>query len=335
MDIFNKFNEPFFLKANTSSEKQLDDLNSYLLKAPASAKEKIENDIRLITYGQIGEKAIEYELKNSHLPIYVIHDLYLVHEGNSAQIDYLIISKAGIYCIECKNLFGDIEVNSRGEFVRSYIINGYKRKEAIYSPITQNERHYELIKAMRLSDQNNPILKFLFNKMYENFNHLLVVIANPKSLLNVKYAKKEIKDKIIRADQLVQKLKSDIANSRSELLLTYKAMEDYAKYFIDHNKANKQDYTKKYESISIKEESTVPVANIETSPIYKELKSYRLNRSKADNIKPYFIYNDAQMRDIISKKPITKSALLTISGFAESKWQKYGEDICNICKKYK
>lgn len=68
--------------------------------------------------------------------------------------------------------------------------------------------------------------------------------------------------------------------------------------------------------------------------IFKELKAYRLNKSREENIKPYFIYNDNQLKDLISKMPRSKKELQTVSGFGEVKANKYGDDILAIIGKY-
>lgn len=172
------------------------------------------------------------------------------------------------------------------------------------------------------------------NKIYDDINHLLVVIANPKSVLNVKYAPKIVKDKIVRADQLVQRLKDDIQNCRFDKALSNNFMEQYADYFIRKNKKKVIDYLDKYKKVESTSFIESDSSSIETSPIYNELRSYRLKKAKEEQIKPYYIYNDMQMKEIIKKKPIDKKSLTAISGFAEVKWIKYGTDICNICKKY-
>jgi hypothetical protein len=43
----------------------------------------------------------------------------------------------------------------------------------------------------------------------------LVVLANPKTVLNAKFAKKETKEKVIRADQLVKYIKDIYENSKA------------------------------------------------------------------------------------------------------------------------
>jgi superfamily II DNA helicase RecQ len=63
-------------------------------------------------------------------------------------------------------------------------------------------------------------------------------------------------------------------------------------------------------------------------------KAYRLDKSREEKIKPYFIYNDNQLKDLIAKMPRNKEELQTVSGFGEVKANKYGDDILKIIKKY-
>ena len=157
MGVFNSFKElvtqkpvglkkPHFYKADSDSKKQLERLQQLCATAPDRVKPKIERDMKLLAYGIAGEESVAFELNNSYLPIIVLHDLRLEHEELSVQIDYLIITTKFCLVVECKNLFGNLEVNSRGEFIRELDFNGKRKKEGIYSPITQNVRHMEMIK---------------------------------------------------------------------------------------------------------------------------------------------------------------------------------------------
>lgn len=49
----------------------------------------------------------------------------------------------------------------------------------------------------------------------------------------------------------------------------------------------------------------------------------------------YCIFNNAQLNDIVSKKPSTKEELSKISGFGEKKVASYGESIIEIVSKTK
>jgi Zn-finger domain associated with topoisomerase type I len=242
LGLFDKIKEPVFLKEYTSAEAHLAALQELAKTANGDIVAKIEQDIKNINAGLFGESNVMFELKNSHMPMCVLRDLYLEHNGLSAQIDFLIITRKRFFVIECKNLYGNVEVNHRGEFTR---ILDHKKREGIYSPITQNLRHLELIKQMRLAEKGNPLTKALFEKyFYENYRPI-VVLANPKTILNARYAQREVKNQIIRADQLVSYIHA--INSESGAMTSTEAeMMSLAQYFLEQHKENPVDYTEKY-----------------------------------------------------------------------------------------
>ena len=162
---------------------------------------------------------------------------------------------------------------------------------------------------------------------------------------------KEVKEKVIRADQLVKYIK-DMYGKSKEAADSDERMLVWAQTYLDLNNAIAKDYTKKYEQYKInaiepknsKEEiSTKEVARstivdvavpVGETHIFKEFKLYRLSKSREENIKPYFIYNDNQLKDLISKMPRNKEDLQTVAGFGEAKVNKYGNDILSIVGKY-
>jgi len=75
--------------------------------------------------------------------------------------------------------------------------------------------------------------------------------------------------------------------------------------------------------------------NIEDTLIYGELKAFRYTKSKEENVKAYFIYNNAQMEDVIKLMPKTLNELKTINGFGDQKCDKYGMNILQIVNKYR
>lgn len=328
--------EPVFYKKSDDSKAQLEKLGELYKIAPGKIKPFIEVDMNLLKYGINGEENVIFELKNSHLPIIVLHDLYIEYMGLSAQIDFLIITRKFNLIVECKNLTGNIEVNSNGDFVRTIGYKGRYRKEGIYSPITQNIRHIELIKKVRLLSKGNIITKTLFEKFFDENYKTIIVLANPKTVINMKYAKKDVKTQIIRADQLINYIKKLLKESKNEPS-TDKEMYELADCFTCLHKEKKIDYTKKYAvEESAKEETIInqDAQNIEEAPIYKDLKEYRYNTSKAEGIKSYFIYSNAQLEALIAAKPKTLADIKKVSGFGEVKCQKYGEDILKIFGKY-
>ena len=343
--------EPVFLKESSDAEVQLKKLKALEPLLNTEGQNVIKQDIKCLEYGIAGEKNIEFELKNSHMPIYILHDIYLKDRDLSAQIDYLVFTKKICFVIECKNLYGDIEINSSGDFIRTIEFGGRKKKEGIYSPITQNQRHLELMKKIKTDNKNNILTKYMAGRYFEDFNKSVVVLANPKTVLNAKYAKKEVKEKVIRADQLVKYIKEVYENSKAAADSEDRLLA-WAQSYLDLHKVVEKDYTGKYDKYKVNiitqqnpdqevsthtaEKSTITVDEVpvEETDIFKELKAYRLYKSREEKIKPYFIYNNNQLKDLISIMPGNKEELQTVAGFGEVKANKYGDDILKIIKKY-
>ncbi len=330
MGLFSKSSEPIFLKESSFAEKQLEELVELKSSLNSEGKAVIEHDIKFIKYGIAGEKNIEFELKNSHMPIYVLHDIFLKSGELSAQIDYLVFTRKICFVIECKNLYGNIEINNHGDFIRTIEYKGKKKKEGIYSPVTQNERHLELIKSIIVNKQKSFISKRIAEKAFNKAFVSVVVLANSKTVVNDRFAKKEIKDKVVRADQLIQYIKnvynkSDIsASSDSEA-------KEWAESFLQKNCENEVDYKSKYDKYI---NDNVNESNIDSEELLNELKVYRLKMSKQEQIKPYYIYNNDQLTALVNNNPKSIEELKQISGFGEKKAEKYGEDILNILSKY-
>lgn len=337
-----KLTKPFFYKKDSNAKNQLEQLKEILKSAPERIKSQIEQDIKMLSYGIAGEENVAFELNNSHLPIIVLHDLNIGYDGLSAQIDYLIITRKFVLVIECKNLIGNIEVNSSGDFIRTTEYKGKNKKEGIYSPITQNMRHLELIKNIKLSSKNNFITKAFFEKVFDDFYKDIIVLANPKTVINMKYAKKEVKEKIIRCDQLNDHIKTLLKNSK-EAPFSDKDMFERAESFLSLHGTNTVDYTKKYILEEVEQETPLEIneikfelnqdgTKIEDTQIYKALKQFRYEKSKEEGVKAYIIFNNAQMEALILAMPSNLDDIRKVQGFGDVKCQKYGDAILEIIK---
>ncbi len=252
MGLFQKKIGPVFLKEDSDAELFIEKMRVLSGRADGELKQEIEKQVKLAAYGLAGERNIAFELRNSGMDMLILHDLYFEHKGKQAQIDYLVVTRRRIYIIECKNLIGNIEIDSSGSFIRTYELFGKPVKEGLYSPITQNERHRLVIREMR--EQEESILKKLFfGKSSESTYQAVVVLANPKTYLNARFAKKEVKDQVIRADQLINYIREHdgaVNTSYSD-----EEMRRLAEFFLDKNLPDRSDYSKKYEEILVKYEA--------------------------------------------------------------------------------
>jgi len=310
---------------------QLESLKNLQEKVSDESKKLIAQDIRLLQYGDLGEKNVQFELMNSFMPMLVLKDLQLEYENLTAQIDFIVITRKLVFVIECKNLFGDIDVNEAGDFIRTLAFGGKKRREGIYSSITQNRRHLETLKAIRKDDKGNIFIKMMFEKYFDENYKSIIVLANPKTVLTVDKANKGVRDQIIRCDQLIAHLKKMNLISKSELY-SDKQMYALAESLMKYHKPNSKDYTSKY-AIDLeqpKESAATSNSKIEDSALYKEIRAYRLMKSKEEEAKAYYVYTNAQMEELISQMPDSLEGLKEISGFGEMKVSKYGQDLLKI-----
>ena len=384
MNIFNKMDRVEFLRESNEASDYIEKLKLLENKASGDIKSKIEKEIKICTWGMLGEKNIAFELRNSGIPMYVLHDVNIEIEDLTAQIDYIVVTRKLNFIIECKNLIGDIEIDNNGNFLRKYTFKGKQIKEGIYSPITQNQRHLEVLKKVKKSSNNSNIIsRMAIDKFFDQYHKSIVVLSNPKTILNAKYAKKDVKDKVIRADQLNAYIKNKMSESK-EASSNDKELLERAERFLKLHNQSKSSFEKRYQEFAsavgadyeqdfgidniTKDTSINKSANsaylsnsgynnffdnaveenlndiepkqelenktIDMDKLRAELKEMRLKTSRKENIKPYFIFNDKQMDDLIDKYPKSKEALIKVSGFGEKKAEKYGEEILSILAKF-
>ena len=305
MGLFSK-PEVVIAKESSNAKEYLRQLEELAEKATGENAKKIAKEIAVVKAGIIGEDNILFELKNSGMDMVVLHDLYIESvSGASAQIDFLVLTpkinfvlecknlfgnieinskgdfirtircggryyKEGIYSpitqnqrhlqvlhdlyiesvsgasaqidflvltpkinfvLECKNLFGNIEINSKGDFIRTIRCGGRYYKEGIYSPITQNQRHLQVLNECR-NENHGKVMAALRNHWFSNFFKGLVVLSNPKTIINDQDAPQEVKKQVIRADQLVETIKR-MNRESSELKSSMKDLKEDGEYYLN------------------------------------------------------------------------------------------------------
>ncbi len=319
MDLFKSFKKTIFLKKESDLEKQLVELKR--IREKLDNKDEIDRDIKLFEYGIYGENRIIYELNNADIGMYVLHDVTFECDGNKAQIDFLLITRGCFYLIECKNLIGNITVDSNGQFYREYNYKGRKIKESIYSPYTQAERHQEMLKKVWAANHSFLENVFIGNFHGKDFFRPIVVLSNSKGFLNTKYAPKEIKNDIIRVDQLVNYLKNDIKNTSYFELLREKDLKKTAEIWLSRSVPNDTNILKKY--LKQYRESN---NNLE-----KTLRSFRRERTKKLNFRREdYIFSDTEMYNLIKYRPKTLDELKKLRILADIRFKCHGEEIIKV-----
>ena len=98
--------------------------------------------------GLIGEKFVSsrlFKLNPAHYK--VLDDLLLPSDGNltTTQLDHVVISNYGIFCIETKLYKGWIFGNANAKYWTQVI---YRHKERFYNPLRQNYAHTQAIENL-------------------------------------------------------------------------------------------------------------------------------------------------------------------------------------------
>lgn len=343
MELFKKFNKTVFYKKHSDLELQVEALQKLQKEYP----DNIQLSLRLKTaeLGLKGEQEIEFELKNSDIGMYVLHDVNLKIDDISAQIDYIVIAPGATYFIECKNLIGNITVNERGEFTREYKYGNKVVKEGIYSPIRQAERHVEIFKKIWAKRHTGILSKTLGYKNFEKWQKPLVVMANSKNILDIKKAPQNIKDKIIRSDALVDYIKKDIqlnkdtlSNQKQMHETAYNIMQYYNHFLQRDYEQELRDWLQGKSNDWFKENiQNIPNA-IKTSTesileLRKKLAEYRLTKSKKRNIPAYYIFTNDELDKLLIALPKDMDSLKKSKILNDTKIKLHGKEILEIINK--
>lgn len=321
--------EPRFVKEfNNDDNENLLKLNNLLSLITDECRETVEKEIVNLKSGLAGERNVYYELKNSRLPILCLHDIRLEYKEHEAQFDFIVIATNFILVIETKRMFGNIHIDNEGNFTREFLVGKKLQKQGMYSPITQNERHIALLKELLI---DHKLIKYC--PVYS-----LVVIANDKTIVDKKFAKAEVKNTIIKYDQLIERLKQ-FYQTVNQIKIPDSKLFEIANFIQASNKPLLIDYVKKLNLTLASQTEEKPTEMIEkeedvtnNSKLYLELKEYRLHKSKSLNIKPYYVFNNNELDMLVKERPVTKEAFIGLPGFAEKKYEQFGVDIIAIIK---
>ncbi len=313
LDVFNKFRDTVVLKENCELEEKIEYLEFLKMKNPDDAK--INQELFMAKKGLAGEREILYQLKKSNIGMFVLHDVNLVYEDLKAQIDFIVITPWCCYFIECKNLIGNITVNEKGDFTREYFYKGKKIKKGMQSPYRQVGAQRDVYKKI-WSKERGKLRSFLFEKNFEDLHRILVVAANGENILNTRYAPKEMKNNIIKADGLIRKLEYDRDHSDKTLWDSKATMDNWARYFLNLNVENKEKFDFEINELDNNEvaeeifEESVAENKKENTPdnkidivinqeILKEkLIEFRKLRSKEKNIPAYYVFTNEELEKI-------------------------------------
>lgn len=316
------FKDTIFYKENSDLQDRYDALNKLNSEYPNN--EELMGELYIIKKGLEGENEIAYQLKKSNIGMYVLRDVKVKYEDLKAQIDYVIITSAFIYYVECKNLVGNITVTEKGDFIREFTINGKKIKKGMYSPLRQVEAQREVIRKIWFSNRSF-VDKLLAAKNFDNYRRVLVVAANRDTILNTSKAPKNIKYKVLRADALIRQMEYDIKhmNKKNDYFESRKSMEKRAKRILEICVKDNINYYEYYKNKLCN--------NIQTNNNLKDrLIEFRTKRTSEMNIPAYYVFTNEELDKLIEVRPKTIEELTNSNILPDIKIKTHGEKIIGI-----
>nr|WP_269135957.1 NERD domain-containing protein [Sporosarcina cyprini] len=298
------------------------------------AKE-LKKQIKLFEIGKAGEQSLLFELKNSFLPIMILHDIRNEHKGLQAQFDFIVVTRHFFLVIEVKKYYGNITVNEKGEFIRS-VYRGRRliSQEGMYSPVRQVERQVEVLRSMLVDHEvieKTPI-------------RYAVAFANDKTVINLTDAPMDVKDKVFRADGIVSFLKTELTK-KSPVHFGDNRMREFAEYIKSQHvtkiEVEEQDETEVsfYLEEAVAEENDnvhegngyAPLSDDELETVLKE---FRKNLAETSGRKAFHIFTNKMMAELVEKRPITVEELRGINGFGDKKIGDFGRDLISIIRSH-
>jgi len=254
MNFFRKMRAPIFFEVSNSAGLKLEQLQSINAShLPADIRKKLEDDIKKTILGINGEQNVAYELQNSRMPMYALQDLHLSDGQSSAQVDFIVITRKCIFVIECKNLYGNIQINNNGDFIRKVDWKD-KKEEGMRSPIRQNQIHLDVIKELMFYKKRGLFTsEASFERAFHNMFRPVVVIANDRTVIDDRYAPAETKELVTRSDRLVAYIKQ-VNEQVDAPESSDKQLEAMAQFFYDAHTVRNVDYAERYRSQMIPED---------------------------------------------------------------------------------
>lgn len=134
--------------------------------------------------------------------IHVFHNLRFEHEGEVAQIDHLVLHRAGLIIVESKSVTSAVRINDRDEWARQW--NG--RWQGMASPVLQARRQGELLRSFMQAHKEglrNKILLGLKQGGFQAFMIDVVVAISDQGLVECREGRAEVR----KADQVPDRVR--------------------------------------------------------------------------------------------------------------------------------
>jgi len=178
-----------------------------------------ESNDKFIKAGLKAEKQMGHYLERAFAKaedIFVLNDIRLKNNNETAQIDHLIIHTYGFIIIESKSVSTKVSVNKYGEWKRLY----NNKETGMPSPIQQAKRQASFLEDFLQEKAMNVFRDSIINKTvgkpkFSNFKFDILVAISDTGIIerdNIEL------DEVLKADAIADKVLKIISNREKDLL---------------------------------------------------------------------------------------------------------------------
>jgi len=185
-----------------------------------------------------------------------------------------------------------------------------------YSPATNHQETDEQLRAVLIAYRSKKA-QDLNRKPYHIFTNKVldeITIKQPSTM-----------DKLLQIEGVGPKIASEFGEDL--LALIRRKQELQSSY--ENNNGNHQIRT------AVKKESTYPSNKQNDDLLRESLVKFRTTCSKDLSVKPYYIFTNRTLEDILKKRPENIKELLKIEGIGPKKAEEFGQGIIDLTKKYR
>lgn len=201
--------------------------------------------------------------------ILVFNDYRFIHNGEAAQIDHLIVHRTGFLVVESKSIYGEVKVNSQGEWARSY----KGEWSGMPSPIRQAELQMELLRDFLGANVEQFLGKMLLGRVqqkvrFREWNVLCTVSSS--CILHRKGMPSALSKKVVKSEFIADEVQKVGGYSRLTAAISSKphfSVEEMARigdFLLEHYKPRAELHpvsgTTEDKSISISDSVSATVA---------------------------------------------------------------------------
>jgi len=168
--------------------------------------------------GEEAEKQMAFYLQRAfrkRSDCFVINDLRIAHDGESAQIDHLIVSPYGLVIIESKSCHSTIIVDEFNRWARTF----NDKPEGMQSPVLQAEEQKRVLKELLQSNTERLLGKMLMGSVQKGFGYCPFFVYVSISDTGIIEQRTEVPE-LHKADEVTKAItdKLDDLKKKSDLL---------------------------------------------------------------------------------------------------------------------